>query len=192
MKSLILVFFLMLPLGCNERDSVYSSLALIHAGLDYPHTLHKLVKCQEIGDEPCLKAYHRVRAAKRQLLSRPEEDALARTLHTIENECSTNGNELDCIGAITALYFFPSSSSDAKIRGFLDSASSPVLLNIVSKSGNWLSNRNDKSAWRSWMVKSRLSAEQRNALLIYLDKEPEADRTINHLDDSELENTGNL
>jgi hypothetical protein len=185
-NALVISFALLV--GCNDQQSVFSSLALINSGKNFPYTQEKLALCQETKDESCLKAYQQVKTAKKSLFSNSREQALQLTLDTISKRCVKQQKnveeELTCTGAITALYFFPTKHDDDSIRGLLSGTSEGVLRNVVSNGNMWLLNREDKSAWREWLGNSKLSAEDQKAFSIYLEMNLEEKQTINHLDGS--------
>ncbi|KPJ94007.1 MAG: hypothetical protein AMJ53_06115 [Gammaproteobacteria bacterium SG8_11] len=183
-----LVFIAALLAGCDSPQSIFSSLALINSGKEFPYTQDRLALCQKTEDEFCLQAYQQVKKAKKSLFSKSREQALQLTLDTISKECAKQQKRLEedlaCSGAITALYFFSSKNDDNSIRSFLKTTSQAALQIVVSNGNMWLSNREDKAAWQELIAKSPLSAEDKKISLIYLDMEPQENQTINHLDDS--------
>ena len=184
-KRISFAFIVVLLLSCRGQQSIFSSLALVHTGLDFPFTQEKLTLCRKTNDEPCLRVYKRVKNAKKLLFSRSREKALKLTIDTISKECVNSQSNLVCIGAITALYFFPTLQDDISIRNFLNNTSSDVLKHVTSNGASWLNNRENKLVWRDWIVPSRLSIEDQKKFLIFLDMQTNNNLTINHLDDPE-------
>jgi hypothetical protein len=183
-----LALITVLLISFSDQQSIFASLALVNSGLDFPYTQAKLVHCRETANEPCLKTYQRVKAAKKSLFLGSREQALRMTLDTISTECAkeqTNLQEnLACSGAITALYFFPTQQDDMSIRSFLENTSFVSLQCVASNGSMWLLNRENKSAWRDWITKSSLSTEAQTTFLSFLGMQSDENLTINHLDDS--------
>lgn len=174
--------------GCSERERIFSSLALSVGGLNFPQTQESLKLCQKTNDEACLKTYQRVKTAKKSLFSRRRKTALRMAVDSVRDECGKQSadlpTELACEGAIVALYFFPTPQDDLSIRESFDNLPPSSLKKTISSGGRWLTNREDKSAWREWVSRSRLSVEDRHTFIILLDLPPNPELAINHLDET--------
>lgn len=186
-RALLLITVLLA--ACGEREPVFSSLALAIGGLDFPHTRQTLDLCRQRNDEACLKSYRRVKTARDSLLSRPRNEALKRVFETIGADCGQESadlaTEMNCTGAVAALYFFPGPEDDRAIREFFHRLPPSTLKKVIASGGDWPGNRENKPAWRQWVAESPLSSEDRQALLVLLDRQPNPELTLNHLDASD-------
>jgi hypothetical protein len=72
--------------GCNEREQIFSRLALVVGGLHYPGSQEALAACRSTNDEACLKAYTQVASAKKALFSRPRRQALQLVAESLQQQ----------------------------------------------------------------------------------------------------------
>lgn len=182
------VVLLAAAVACNStpETALFADLALIHNGLDFPRTQEELRRCRTIGQASCLKVHNRVVSAKKSLFSHSTDQALRLTLDTITRECAKQQPDLQeqlaCTGAVTALYFFPSSDHDRSIRELLAGAQPAVAQALIANGALWLTNRDDKPAWRAWLAEVSLTVPERQSLLTYLALPAYDHLTIDHLD----------
>ncbi len=167
--SLKTAFCILLLAGCCKpclvRDDfelalkwAYHDLHLAHMGLEYPPRKEILESCWKSRDRGCLDAYLSVQQGKKIVLNNKDIDpnrTLSFTLDTICKQCDMAldhhkgiGVESECIGAVTALYFFNSEDEDKIILNRLEKAS-PLVLDWVldGPRAEWFYNRPDPERW---------------------------------------------
>jgi hypothetical protein len=141
----------------NEYD-LFQDLAIAETGLDFPPSQEHLETCGRTNDIPCLNSFHSFREGKTKLLQMSRDESLELTLKWLKNSCMVEPPEdfqYVCIGALTALYFFPEKMHDMKIRQFVSRLPQSTRDNLFHRSVSlglcWLENRSDETGWRSWM-----------------------------------------
>lgn len=167
--GLIIGFIVMLIIGCCKpcivKDNfelslkwAYQELALASVGIEYPPSKKVLSSCWKGHDRACLDTYFDVQQGKRVLIHNKDSDperALSFTLDTICSQCDKPvdhikniSSEMECIGAIKALYFFNNPAEDMIIVNRLEKAS-PRVLNWVldGPRAEWYHNRPDPGRW---------------------------------------------
>jgi hypothetical protein len=166
---IIIGFILMLVVGCCKpcivKDNfelglkwAFQDLALASIGLEYPPSKKVLESCWEGRDRACLDTYLDVQQGRKILIHRKDTDparALSFTLNTICKQCETPadnekgvGSEMECIGAIKALYFFNSPDEDMMIIKRMENASPRVLGWVLDgPRAEWYHNRPDPDRW---------------------------------------------
>ena len=142
--------------GVNEKDeviSIFSGLALVHHGLEFPPSAGILNLCKSNNDEQCLSAYNRAVVGKNMLLTMPHKSALKLTLNTIKKYCPEkayiNSKDAMCEGAFTSLFYFNSNEDDNEIIAFLKKQDihTQELMVRLANAYDWPYNRANKSKW---------------------------------------------
>jgi hypothetical protein len=152
-------------LGCKKEQAVsddfesnlkfiYNRLGLTKLGKEYPN--HELLEIWKQNNSYS-KTYQHVQNAKKELLvqikTQPKR-TLTFTLDTISMQCDRNENEtatiddeLECIGSMTALFFFTSAEQDKVILKRLTKATPKVLTWLADFKYEWFYNRPDSQIW---------------------------------------------
>lgn len=166
-----LLFVILSFEGCKESHTknngftlslkmAYQKLWLTKGGLEYPPRQEILERCKKSKDS-CFKTYRSVQEGKKALLSKiliDPERALSFTLDTICVQCEKNIEEIkdknkaleaegECLGAITALFFFYKDGQDRAILDRLLKQSSQVLSRIARHRCEWFHNRPKPERW---------------------------------------------
>ena len=142
----------------------YRDLWLAKRGLEYPPDKKNLELCWQSRDQGCINAYMSVQQGKRILLYKKDTDpvrTLSFTLDTICQQCNMDIDhnkginiESECIGAITALYFFNSENDDKIILDRLVKASPKVLAWVLDGTrAEWYHNRPHPEDWIEFVNK---------------------------------------
>mgnify|MGYP001546099915 CR=1 FL=1 len=142
--------------GVSKKDeaiSIFSGLALVHHGLEFPPSVGILNLCKKNNDDQCLSVYNRAVAGKNMLLTMPHNSALKLTLNTIEKYCPEkayiNSKDAMCEGAFTSLFYFNSNEDDNEIIAFLKKQDmhTQELMVRLANAYDWPYNRANKSKW---------------------------------------------
>ncbi len=154
---------------------LFKSFYLVHFGpaevSDFPKSQSYLNDCIRLNDVHCLKAFNEVKRAKDEFLEIPHKTALKITLDTINTKCLSAdrlANAPECLGAVTALYFFSSKEDDQTI---LELLSDSIDHNVLFLGYEWHKNRSEIEAWVSFVNGSTLSEYQKKLVIREL-KEP--------------------
>lgn len=192
-----LVLGVILCVGCIQNKvvadkfdfsfpSIYQSLGLTKIGLDYP-TQEALENCKQYRAN-CEKDYSQnyisVQKAKKELLANIAIDpqhSLAFTLDTMclqcgkntealrkENEVAALETSLECLGAITALFYFNDMDQDKIIMNRLLEPSPQVLTWLSKFRFEWIYNRPDPDKWIASLDKlpsGELDPDMKNAII---------------------------
>ncbi len=167
-----LLFFIIFFEGCNKHHTnnddftlslktTYQRLCATKLGLDYPPRQEILDLFKQGKDPGRLKTYQSVQVGKKDLLSKlsiDPERTLSFTLDTICTQCEKTDKIEDkeksfelqqqCLGALTALYFFNKDQQDKAILDRLHKASPNVLTWAFSTFRfEWFYNRPKPNRW---------------------------------------------
>lgn len=157
--------------SCRERHSgadkyasllmtVYQRLGYTKLGKDYPsHDLFEIWKQNNFES----RTYQQVQSAKKELqakIANDPERILNFTLDAIGRQCNQDIDqmikedqtavidvELECVGAITALYFFEKPDQDKMILDRLPNSSPRVLNWLTEFRFEWIYNRPNPQRW---------------------------------------------
>jgi hypothetical protein len=191
----LLVLMVFLSTGCKKEQAVandfgsnlkfvYQRLGYTKIGKEYPN--QELLEIWKQNNSYS-KTYQHVQNAIKELLDKIKAEpkrTLAFTLDTVclqcdrdKHEATTIDDELECIGSMTALFFFTSDEQDKVILRRLTQATPNVLTWLSEFKYEWFYNRPNPQRWINEIEKiSDNRFEQRlKETIIYRIKEAKHD-----------------
>lgn len=155
----------------NSLKSVYYKMAYSKNGLEYPRNPEILKRCKAGKDKSCLESYQYVQEGRETLQVIIVKDAEAALEYTLDTICVQCGKEIinsrdkdkieeslkvenECLGALTALFYFAEKEQDEIIRGRLLKQPPKVIEWLGRSRFEWFYNRPEPEKWIS-AIKSK-------------------------------------
>ncbi|MCF6337772.1 MAG: hypothetical protein L3J84_07435 [Gammaproteobacteria bacterium] len=142
------------------------SLYLGKHGREYPYDQSALNRCLKDQYQPCLRVYNKVKKARENILSIPDDIALPIILNLIKKSCNSEDEIQEnyvCHGSIMALYFYNDSNHDIKIFSAIKGYNKAIKNIIFNNDFSWLHNRANKNDWVNYLESEDISWDYKNS-----------------------------